>query len=90
MYAGTIVFTIIGRPIRLPSLRPVLPPQPTAPPTVAAASRPMLFDAVQGKSVLILAFLRVCHRGGHGGTYHDYVILAMSSLGLRYWTCGTQ
>jgi hypothetical protein len=30
-YACTIVFAIVGCPIRLPALRPVLPPQPTAP-----------------------------------------------------------
>jgi hypothetical protein len=44
-YARTIVFAIVGRLIRLPGLRPILPPQPTAPLTVAAASRPMLFNA---------------------------------------------
>jgi hypothetical protein len=25
---------------------------------------------VRGELVLLLAFLRVCHRGGHGGAYH--------------------
>jgi hypothetical protein len=30
-HACTIVFTVVGRPVCLPSLRPVLPPQPTAP-----------------------------------------------------------
>jgi hypothetical protein len=28
--ARTIVFSVIGRPIHLPGVRPVLPPQPTA------------------------------------------------------------
>jgi hypothetical protein len=48
-YARTIVFIAIGRPVRLPDIRPVLPPQPTAPRTVVAASRPMLFDAGTGR-----------------------------------------
>jgi hypothetical protein len=30
-YACTIVFAIVGRPVRLPGLRPVLPPHPAAP-----------------------------------------------------------
>jgi hypothetical protein len=30
-HARTIVFAVVGRPIRLPGLRPVLPPQPVAP-----------------------------------------------------------
>jgi hypothetical protein len=30
-HARTIVFTVVGRLIRLPVLRPVLPPQPAAP-----------------------------------------------------------
>jgi hypothetical protein len=30
-HARTIIFAVIGRPVRLPGLRPVLPPQPTAP-----------------------------------------------------------
>jgi hypothetical protein len=38
------------------------------PPTVATASWPMLVDAGTVESVLLLAFLRACRRGGHGGT----------------------
>jgi hypothetical protein len=30
-HARTIVFAVVGRPVRLPCLRPVLPPQPAAP-----------------------------------------------------------
>jgi hypothetical protein len=30
-HARTIVFAVVGRPVRLPGLRPILPPQPTAP-----------------------------------------------------------
>jgi hypothetical protein len=30
-HARTIVFVVVGRPIRIPGLRPVLPPQPAAP-----------------------------------------------------------
>jgi hypothetical protein len=41
---------------------------------------------VRGESVLLLAFLHVCRRGGHGGTCHALVILAMRSPGLGYWT----
>jgi hypothetical protein len=41
---------------------------------------------VWGESVLLLAFLHVCHRGGYGGTCHALVILAMRSPGLRYCT----
>jgi hypothetical protein len=29
-YARTIVFAVVGRPVRLPGLSPILPPQPTA------------------------------------------------------------
>jgi hypothetical protein len=43
-HACTIVFAVVGRPVRLSGLSPVLPPQPTAPPMVAAASRPTLVD----------------------------------------------
>ena len=46
----------------LPNLLPL--------PTVAAASRPMLVDVGTGKSILLLAFLRACRRGGHDGAYH--------------------
>jgi hypothetical protein len=46
----------------LPNLLPL--------PTVAAVIRPTLVDAGTGESVLLLAFLRVCRRGGHGGSYH--------------------
>jgi hypothetical protein len=65
---------------------PNLLPRPRSQPRADRCSS----TRVQGKSVLILAFLRACRRGGHGGTYHAYVILAMRSLGLRYWTRGTQ
>jgi hypothetical protein len=41
---------------------------------------------VRGESVMLLAFLRACHRGGHGGACHAYVILTIRSPGLRYWT----
>jgi hypothetical protein len=40
------------------------------PPMVAAARQPTLVDAGTGESVLLLAFLSACRRGGHGGTYH--------------------
>jgi hypothetical protein len=40
------------------------------PPTVAAASRPTLVDAGTSESVLLMAFLRACRRGGHGGVCH--------------------
>jgi hypothetical protein len=40
------------------------------PPTVAAASRPTLIDVGTSKSVLLLAFLLMCCRGGHGGACH--------------------
>jgi hypothetical protein len=56
-HTRTIVFVVIERPVRLPSLRPVLPLQPAAPPTVVAVSRPTLVDAGTGKSVLLLDFL---------------------------------
>jgi hypothetical protein len=46
----------------LPNLMP--------PPTVAAASRPTLVDVGTGESDLLLAFLRACHRGGHGDACH--------------------
>jgi hypothetical protein len=40
------------------------------PPTVATASRPTLVDAGTGRVVMLLIFLRVCRRGGHGGACH--------------------
>ena len=39
-------------------------------PTAAAASRPTLVDAGTGESVLLLAFIRACRRGGHDGACH--------------------
>jgi hypothetical protein len=30
-HAHTIIFAVAGRPVRLPGLRPILPPQPAAP-----------------------------------------------------------
>jgi hypothetical protein len=62
----------------LPNLLPL--------PTVTAASRPMLVNADTSETVLLLAFLHVCRRGGHDGSCHAYVILVMTSLDLRYWT----
>ena len=50
----TIFFTVVGRPVRLSCLRPVLPPQPAA---IAHGRRTM-------------AFLRACCRGVHGGVCH--------------------
>ncbi|AQK40898.1 hypothetical protein ZEAMMB73_Zm00001d024244 [Zea mays] len=46
----------------LPNLLPL--------PTVTDASRPMLVDAGMSESVLLLAFLRACRRGGHNGACH--------------------
>ena len=43
-HACTIVIAVVRRPVRLPGLRPILPPQPAAPPTVTVASRPTLVD----------------------------------------------
>jgi hypothetical protein len=48
-HACTIVFTVVGRPVRLPGLSPVLPPQPAVSPTIAATSRPTLIDASTGR-----------------------------------------
>jgi hypothetical protein len=56
---------------------------------VIAASRPMLVDTGTSEPVLLLAFLRACRRGGHDGACHAYVILAMTSPDLRYWTTKT-
>jgi hypothetical protein len=58
-YAHTIVFVVVGRPVRLPGLRLVLPPQPTAPPTVASTSQPMLFDTGKGR-VGLARILSLC------------------------------
>jgi len=46
----------------LPNLLPL--------PTITTASRPTLVDAGTGESVLLLAFLRACRRGGHDDAYH--------------------
>jgi hypothetical protein len=45
----TIVFAVVGRHVRLPDLRPVIPPKPVAPLTVSTVSRPMLIDVGTGK-----------------------------------------
>jgi hypothetical protein len=63
----TIVFTVVGRPIRFPGLRHVLPPQPAVP---AHGRNRRSSTRVRGESVMLLAFLRVCRRGGHGGACH--------------------
>jgi hypothetical protein len=67
-HAHTIVFAVVGRPVRLPGLRPILPPQLAAPahgrsrePTGA---RQHGYEASRSE---LLAFLRACRRGGHGG-----------------------
>jgi hypothetical protein len=72
-HARTIIFAVVGRPVRLPGLRPVLPPQHVAPahgrsrePTDA---RRRGYGAT-GESVMLLAFLYACRRGGHGGACH--------------------
>jgi hypothetical protein len=62
--ARTIVFSIVGRPVCLPGLRPVLPPQPAAPVGRRSSTR------VRGESVMLLACVRVCRRGGYGGACH--------------------
>jgi hypothetical protein len=83
-HACTIVFAIVGRPVRLPDLHPVLPPQPTAPahghtrePTDArwcgyGASPPSL-SSVRGTEE-------------DSGVCHTFVILVMRTPCLRYWT----
>jgi hypothetical protein len=69
-HARTIVFAVVGRPVRLPGLRPFLPPQPVAP-AHGYNREPTLVDAGTGESVLLLAFLRACRRGGHDSACHD-------------------
>jgi hypothetical protein len=46
----------------LPNLLPL--------PTVAVVRRPTLVDTGTGESVLLLAFIRACRRGGHDGACH--------------------
>jgi hypothetical protein len=48
-HARITVFAVVGRPVRLPSLRPVLPPNLLPPPTVANVSRPTLVDVGTGR-----------------------------------------
>jgi hypothetical protein len=66
----TIVFAIVGRPVRLLPFALFFLPNPLPPPTITAANRPMLIDAGTAESVLLLAFLRAWRRGGHGGDCH--------------------
>jgi hypothetical protein len=66
----TIIFAIVGRPVRLPGLRLVLPPQPAA---LAHGRSHEPTDArrrVRSESVMLLAFVRTCRRGGHGDVCH--------------------
>jgi hypothetical protein len=58
-HARTIVFAVVGHPVRPPSLCPVLHTQPAAP----AHDR-------SRESVMLLAFLHACRRGGHGDACH--------------------
>jgi hypothetical protein len=69
-HARTLFFAVVGRPVRLPVLRPVLPPNLLPLPTVTVTSRPTLVDVDTGESVLLLAFLRACRRGGHDDACH--------------------
>jgi hypothetical protein len=59
-HARTIVFAVVGHPVRLPGLRPVLRP-------VHDRRSSM---RVRGESIMLMAFVRVCRRGGHGGACH--------------------
>jgi hypothetical protein len=64
----TIVFAVVGRPVRLHGLHPVLPPQPAAPrPRLQPRADRRSSTQIWGESVFLLAFLRACYRGGHGG-----------------------
>jgi hypothetical protein len=70
-HARTIVFTVVGRLIRLSCLRPVLPPPTCCPcPWLQPRADRCLSTRVRGESFMLLAFLRACLRGGHGGTCH--------------------
>jgi hypothetical protein len=62
-------FSSSVRPIRLPDLRPVLPPQPTAPPPAHGGSREPT-DARRRGYGASRSCSRACHRGGHGGACH--------------------
>jgi hypothetical protein len=75
-HARTIVFVVVGRPVRLPGLHPVLPPQPTAPPTVAAVSRSMLVNTGTGRVGLApgLSSVRAAEE--------DMVVLVLAMLRL--------
>jgi hypothetical protein len=69
-HACTIVFAVVGRPVRLPCLCPILPPNLL--PRTRSQSRADRRSStwVRGESVMLLAFLRACRRGGHGGVCH--------------------
>jgi hypothetical protein len=70
LHTRTIVFTVVGHPVHLPGLRPVLPPQPATPPRLQPRADRRSLTRVRGESIMLLAFLRVCRRGGHGGVCH--------------------
>jgi hypothetical protein len=66
----TIIFTIVGRPVRLPGLRLVLPPQPAA---LAHGRSHEPTDARRcgyGASRSCSWPFRTCRRGGHGDACH--------------------
>jgi hypothetical protein len=70
-HARTIVLAVVGRPIRLSDLRLILPPQPAAPtPRSQLRTDRRSSTRVRGESVMFLAFLHACRRGGHGGACH--------------------
>jgi hypothetical protein len=68
-HTRTIVFAIIGRPVRLSRLLPC-----SSSPTCCPRSQPRAnrrsSTRVRGESVMLLAFLRACRRGRHGGACH--------------------
>jgi hypothetical protein len=57
-------------PFVFPAFAMFFLPNLLPPPTVIAMSRPTLVDAGTSKSVMLLAFVRACRRGGHGDAYH--------------------
>jgi hypothetical protein len=54
-------------PFVFPAFARFFLPNLLPPPTVAATSQP---TRVRGESIMLLVFLRVCRRGGHGGACH--------------------
>jgi hypothetical protein len=87
-HARTIVFAVVGRPIRLPCLRPLLAPQPAAP--AHGRSREPTEAHRHGYGASRSCSWPFSVRAVEEDMVAPATLLAMRSPGLRYWTTKTR